>query len=63
MTDMYTISPYVLEHPDSRIMCLPADDVGGNTRGLAVFVNKDLAESVAPEGFYPVSCSAHDLEE
>jgi hypothetical protein len=37
MTDMYTISPYVLEHPDSRIMCLPADDVGGNTRGLAVF--------------------------
>lgn len=59
--DTHIISPHVLEHPDGRVLCLPADDVGGDTRGLAVFVNGDLASRMAPEGFYPVHCSAGDL--
>jgi hypothetical protein len=59
---MYTISPHVLEHPDGRILCLPADDANV-TRGLAVFVSEDLASRMAPDGFYPVSCSIRDLEQ
>ena len=59
---MHTISPHVLEHPDGRILCLPADEED-TTKGLAVFINEDLASRMAPEGFCPVSCSAGDLEE
>jgi hypothetical protein len=60
MNDTYTISPHVLEHPDGRILSLPADDEE-TTRGLAVFVNEDLASRMAPDGFYPVSCSREEL--
>jgi hypothetical protein len=63
MTDTHIISPHVLEHPDGRVLCLPADNAGGNTRGLAVFVNGDLASRMAPEGFYPVHCSAQELQD
>jgi hypothetical protein len=62
MDDIYRISPHVLEHPDGRILCLPADDEDV-TRGLAVFVSEDLASRMAPDGFYPVSCSIEELQE
>ena len=59
---MHTISPHVLEHPDGRILCLPADEEDV-TRGLAGFVSEDLASPMAPDGFYPVSCSTRDLDQ
>jgi hypothetical protein len=62
MTDMYAISPHVLEHPDGRVLCLPADEEDV-TKGLAVFINEDLALRMAPEGFYPVHCSARELQD
>ena len=60
MSVTYTLSPHILTSDDGRILCLPTK--GDTHQAVAVFANKDVADELAPKGFYPLYVSLQELQ-